>query len=376
MGATALETRSAQLDAILNEICGTLRLSDEQFALAERKYREVGEWLTAAQGPFSQARGAVYPQGSMRLRTSVRPRRSLDEVFDLDAVFQVDAPAMTPELLYMAVLKRLEQNPDFRSRIERKNRCIRLVYGGAFHLDLLPARTATAEHPRAIEVPDRERRDWHPSNPEGFAQWFEGRCSTAQGVLKARSIQPLHEPIAPALLEPLRRVVQLMKRRRDNWFPEGAEPTRSIVLTTLAAQQYTGADSTSEALTETLHAINRAADRAEAARGRLVVLNPVRPEEDFSERWTGDPKAYRDTRRFLKDFAQEMDDLNRAEGLDTIAQLLNTMFGSELGTRAVKRAMERWKEAKDTGKLGFQGPAIVVGSAAARPIAAHTFHHG
>ena len=363
------------LDALLDAIAITLQIKPDQFDDAERRYLEVGKWLSAPGSKLAHFKSRIYAQGSMRLKTTVRPREARGEEYDLDIVFEIDDATIGAMQLYRLVLERLRENPDYRDRIVELNRCIRLDYAG-FHLDILPARRDPFHIDGCIEIPDCDLREWQPSNPNGYANWFELRCTIARGVIRASAQQPLPEPEPADLLVSLRRVVQLMKRRRDNRFGDDGGAPRSVVLTTLAGDFYNGRQSTSDVLDATLAGIEARTAAEEAAGRRLVVLNPSHPEEDFSERWDAEPEEYRLFRKFIGQFRMELAQLRSTEGLDDQGRLLNEMFGQALGTQAVERYMRQMRQAMDVGLHRFKGPAIIVGGEEGRKPRAHTFHHG
>lgn len=363
------------LDELLDRICLLLQISDTQFEDAERRYHDVGRWLAGPGTPLGALQSRIYAQGSMRLRTTVKPRESRDEEYDLDIVFEIDDDRVGPLELYNAVRRRLEANDDYRARLTPLNRCLRLNYSG-FHLDILPARRNPARIDGYIEVPDRELRAWHPSNPDGYAGWFERRCATmVSEQARAGMVEPLQAPCAEDLLATLRRSVQLIKRRRDNVFGARDDAPRSVVLTTLAGHLYGGQIATASALRATLDGIGSQVDAADRRGQRLVVLNPSRPDEDFSERWDDRPDEYQAFRRFIDQFATEIEQLSALEGMEEQAAMLNQMFGHGIGTRAADAYMRDMARAKASRNLGHIGPAIVVGRDAGRPNAPHTFHH-
>lgn len=84
--------------------------------------------------------------------------------------------------------------------------------------------------------PDREQfRHWSDSNPRGFRAWFVARPEDR--FMEARAqVEPLPLPEQTDEKPPLKRVVQLLKRRPDIVFEGGeSDAPRSIVLTTLSA---------------------------------------------------------------------------------------------------------------------------------------------
>ena len=67
----------------------------------------------------------------------------------------------------------LKSNGLYGPKVERKNRCLRLNYERNFHLDIMPACRDTRRGSTCILVPDRRLQGWSPSNPKGFASWFD-----------------------------------------------------------------------------------------------------------------------------------------------------------------------------------------------------------
>lgn len=81
-------------------------------------------------------------QGSVATRTAIRPLAS-DE-FDVDVVFPFKLAMFknehrNPSSIFEWFVARLQTSEDYRRRMEKKNRCVRLDYAGDFHVDLIPA---------------------------------------------------------------------------------------------------------------------------------------------------------------------------------------------------------------------------------------------
>ncbi len=152
------------------------------------------------------------------------------------------------------------------------------------------------------------------ATPLGYAKWFEQ--STKQVIVtkfaesyraialdKALSIEPIPDLEATCDKKVLQLVVQLMKRWRDIHYVDSSFPPISIVLTTLAADCYRGEEMLSEALLAVLERIVARLDAAGAVNRRIQVLNPVHNDEDFSERWDNNLKAYQDFESGIRRFA-------------------------------------------------------------------------
>lgn len=133
------EDRNAQLDDLLNRICESLQLNEDRKRKVEERYKAVSEWIEKDYGIFHNA--LIYPQGSYRIGTTVKPRNG--EEYDLDFVVQIDENWMQLPFsrVYSEFKRRLEENEDYKRMLQEKSRCIRLVYADDFHMDIIPSCT-------------------------------------------------------------------------------------------------------------------------------------------------------------------------------------------------------------------------------------------
>lgn len=373
---------TAHLDDLLDRVGIKLQLSPTAHDLAAERYKAIAEWLRAAGSPLARYNLVIYPQGSLRIRTTVKLRGRKE--FDLDFVceLRVDPSAFPdPIRLLDMIEERLRAHGTYRHMIERKNRCIRITYANEFYMDILPAcpsPSACLHGEHCVVVPDCDADDWKPSNPKGYALWYEGRAKEA--VVKFRKgVEPVPEQQAYEDLATLNRVVQLLKRHRDIVFenaPKGRAPI-SVVLTTLAAQNYSGQTSVFEAMSTVLGGITRMIP--DVARGRLKVLNPTNPGEDFSERWDGDPEAYLAFVSWVGDFKSKWERLTGLSGIPAHTAALEKMFGERVAREVVEEHVKSYDEARRSGGLGVgRGTGLIVPAttAAATPIPRNTFYGG
>jgi hypothetical protein len=196
------------------------------------------------------------------------------------------------------------------SRLEEKHRCWRLQYQDdlPFHMDVVPSIPQTmekraslvevmsrkgleknlsqsvAQHAGAI-TDDREddydqlSLDWHVSNSEGYALWFESRFPKLllEKVVRAR-VDKLPERHQKS---PLQLCIQILKRHRDVMFEKNPDPKPiSIIITTLAARAYSGEEVLHEAMRSIVSGMRKHINQSEPR-----VPNPVNPDEDFADRW-------------------------------------------------------------------------------------------
>lgn len=337
------DDRNTQIDDLLKRICEELQLNSSRYEQAVDRYEAVCGWLEAEGSGVAAFAPTIYPQGSMRIGTTVKPFSR--EEYDLDFVceFRFSVSQLQSPLQLLKLLEaRLRQHELYRSILEMKNRCVRLNYANEFHMDILPACPDPYGGGSCLFVPDRKSQSWSYSNPKGYADWFESRCELALKLLiERRRLMAKAEPIPPqeAAEEKaiLKRVVQLLKRWRDVRYQR--EPKLrpiSMVLTTMAAQAYGGERSVTEALTSVL---NNFVSLIASSAPRVYVLNPANPKEDLSERWD-DAAQYR---AFIDGIRELRDRWNKAlatSGIQNVSNQLEQIFGEPVRAAVKKQARE------------------------------------
>jgi len=363
------ESHRLQLDDLLYEICQELQLSPFRHNQAEERYKAVASALESEGSPFHNFHPRIYPQGSMRLGTTVKP---IEGPHDLDFVCELNIwhNGVAPLALLDGLFDFLRQYGPYRDMVSRKNRCVRITYADEFYMDVLPACRDLKAGGSCIQVPDRALRDWTPSNPIGYARWFDDRSRLDEKWLAAKA-----EPVPPqqAVDEKtaLQLAVQLIKRWRDLYFNDPNLAPISVVLTTLGGCFYKGEGSVSAALSSILDAVVEAVAFAHLQGKRLLVLNPSNPAEDLSERWENS-EAYR---AFKLGIHQLRDDwkaiLHSTSG---IHQALEGLFGEPVRRALIKQA-HRLQEARKRSDLGIRSTGIISSLASGTmPIPSNTFH--
>lgn len=355
---------------LLLRICIELQLTEEQQATATGRYERVGHWLGAADSPLAPLRPRVFPQGSMLLRTTNRPASQEDtEIpFDLDLVGRcsVDPDQVHARDLYDKMRARLEEHGDFAKRLGAHHRCLRLDYGSdMFHLDVIPACPDPADPDGvALLIPDKGLwedarspiESWRSTDPLRYAAWFDANCAVGYRTemkMAAAHVDPV-PPAEPAHRKaPLRRITQLIKRKRDlDFLGDKCEPS-SIMLTTLAAQHYRGEESVADGLERVLDGIMLRIMEAEP--GRIMVLNPTDPGEDLAAPLTAN--AYRKFCGMVEDMRRMVTNARAGRGIPGLFDVLAPTFGVGVVKRAMAAAEMEVKQAHDNGRLGTSAAA-------------------
>ncbi|HTC50121.1 MAG TPA: nucleotidyltransferase [Candidatus Aquilonibacter sp.] len=365
--------RREGFDDLLFEICDELQLSPSKHSLAEQRYHTIGAKLCAPGSPFAFEDPTIYPQGSMRLGTTVHP---IDGPFDLDFVCQLSVPyrPANPMELLERLFSFFKANDVYKDMVERMNRCVRLNYADDFYMDILPACTDKASGETCIQVPDRTLKCWKGSDPKKYAAWFEQRSQYRMYKIAAArdAVQPLPDLEGTVEKEVLQLVVQLLKRWRDIFYSEKHFPPISVVLTTLAADVYRGEESISEALLNCLEGVVQRLDAAHVSGKRLSVMNPVHAGEDFSERWNNRDNAYREFERGMRQFAKEWRQLCEGDGNPNAA--FKALFGEVVPTVIEKQARHT-QSLRENQKLGIKSTGVITSaSSAVSPMRPNTNH--
>lgn len=307
---------------LLESMVEVVELPVSAYEKAKKRYDDLGEWFSREESQVNSNEPHIFPQGSFRLGTVIRPLHE-KEAYDLDLSCKL-ARGLSKDTCTQEELKKLvgceiesyRVARNIKSPKEEKHRCWRLEYQDelSFHMDIVPGLPADTLRSEAIfmamqkEGEDREIAEslsrlavnitddrhpeykeicdeWHLSNTEGYAQWFESRILHRQrGHIYAKA-QVDDLPIYKKRTS-LQRAIQLLKRHRDHMFREDADVKPiSIIISTLASRAYQGEPDLFAAIDNILSNMSKFI-RKNIPR----VPNPVNPAEDFADRWRMQPK--------------------------------------------------------------------------------------
>jgi len=320
-----MKDKHIQLE-VLKRILESIDISDSAYEAAERRYRDLGDFLCngADCAPHDPH---VFPQGSFRLGTVVRPITGRDE-FDLDLTCKLTSGVTRDSWSQHALKQRVGDDIKtyrkarrIQTPVDEKPRCWTLQYQDdpAFHIDIVPCipfnagsqpalrqrliefgvdeKLATSIAELSVSITDNRRPDfqhvsgdWLLSNPQGFALWFESRMRQAKDLLEERRIAfsaaSINDLPTWFWKTPLQRAIQLLKRHRDIMFANNPEMKPiSIIITTLSGWAYQGEENIASAVSGILDRMESYI-RPEQPR----VPNPTNPAEDFADKW-GTPEG-------------------------------------------------------------------------------------
>lgn len=330
---TVLNEQEFRLNDILMRIAGSLDISPTDYERAVQSYGAVGKWLEDGYQddayPGSPAEPAIYPQGSIRIGTIVKPLREChDAAYDVDLICELPYEniawsSKNSEIIKQMVGNRLKAHGTYREKLEEEGRrCWTLEYakddGVGFHIDVLPCvpdpikgSEITQCNPgnpdtchnltcTTISLTDKDDDrlacyEWRSGNPHGYAEWFMERNTTfkqfalhqkqqifrnAQAVKGQQPIYASIQSVPDQLVRtPLQRTIQILKRHRDIRFskqlrddPLGNPIFKpiSMVITTLAAKLYEGE---SDVISSLMNILTKLSHYAALIENRYAVLH-------------------------------------------------------------------------------------------------------
>ena len=379
--------RKVHLQGILELICQQFELTPTQRQLAEERYEAIGRWLSDS--PDSRLKTAlIYPQGSIRLGTTVKPVGQ--EEFDLDLVCRVEdgfGPGDSPVRLKELIGDRLRSNGTYQDLLEEKKRCWRIGYANEFHLDITPSIPNPACAQGGELVPDRELTKFKETNPRGYAEWFERLAEiSANIVLRYPEMESLRAEVEPVpahsmIKGVLKRSVQLMKRHRDVTIEAEALRPISVILTTLAAKSYAlcATNSSFETELDLMFALMMAMPqfidiRDESGGRRYYIWNETTQGENFADKWNEDPQLAQAFFQWHHRAVSEFREFADVTGLDQLRRKLTGGFGESVVAKAFTRMVTEVSEARESGRLGAAASGLTIGSSTSARVERNTFY--
>jgi len=199
-----------QKRVIIDNMIKLLELPDSAYDKARKRYEDLGEWFDREESVVSGNNPHIFPQGSFRLGTAIRPLDKSEE-YDLDLACKL-RDGISKDSHTQATLKKLigieleayRKARGIKNKLEEKHRCWRLEYQDDlnFHMDIVPCIPAKQETIRVfveslersgmkkgaalraaqttVDITDNRlpsypviSNEWKISNPEGYADWFE-----------------------------------------------------------------------------------------------------------------------------------------------------------------------------------------------------------
>lgn len=371
-----LNNKTAQIDDLLARAAEKLQLDKTRREKIESSYQAIQELLENDQTYFNSKNFEIYPQGSVRIGTTVKPLAKNE--FDLDIVLHIrdnEYESTDPMIVFNELKRVLSANKNYNDKVITKARCVRLDYTGDYHMDILSGCQQNINNEDKIVIPDRELKALLISNPRGYAKWFIGKAESVRQSLLEKAYAAEEIPTDDfASKKPLQRAVQILKRYRDLFFekePDYATP--SIVLTTLAGELYQNQESIFDTIDSIISQINSKVTHSRLK--RIKVLNPVDNEEDFTDKWEREPQYYSEFIRFTESLYQSWQKLKEDNGIVAESVIMKGVIGERLYTDSVKEQTLLTEDFRRKGKVFSSSVTGVLGSQkiSDKPVKKNTF---
>lgn len=363
-----------QRQKFLENLVESLELPADAYEEAKNRYEDLGEWFGRDNSTCRENDPHIFPQGSFRLGTAIRPIKE-NESYDLDLACSLRAgyscATHSQKDLKDAVGNELELYRRARgvaAEKEEKHRCWRLEYADHlnFHMDIVPGIPAHAGRQQtlfkamesyglgvdlaadvarlAVSITDDRTpnytivsEDWLISNPEGYAQWFESRMR-GKGLTLLEKAQVDAIPIYKRKT-PLQRVIQILKRHRDQMFSKDPDVKPiSVIITTIAANAYVAGSSLVETTDSVLAALQGFAES-----GDSVLPNPVNPAENFADRWNMPQYQHlnlrENFRKWVWQACKDFETLSATEDVQALVETAKTRFSVHPSAETLSKAL-------------------------------------
>lgn len=350
-----------KIERIFARIADDLNITDEQYVLAEKKYKDIGKFID---GCTPNETIELYPQGSFALKTIIKPVDREDE-YDLDFVCEFkkhsfpDNPEGAKEL--KSYVQSLLDKYDGKCEITEKRRCWQVTYENCqqFHMDIIPA----IDKKDYIDITNQQENDKNKyefigSNPKGYIAWFqEKQKKSYQKLFENVKFQAKIADIKDYQIRTtLQKTIQILKRHRDIMFQDDKNNCKpiSIIITTIAADLYKHEPRIIDTIKNFLDGVEGYLNRALDASGEYVIKNPTYTggdEENFADKWIIHPER-KDA--FFKWIKQAKKDFDFAKIKDmTIAELgqyLKKILGEKSGIRVFEAFAKEYRQEIEKGK--------------------------
>jgi hypothetical protein len=250
-------------------------------------------------------------QGSARQKTIIKPTGE-DGTFDVDLMIRLKKHSSWSPKQYLEKLAEAFKSSGRYSDITDtygKTRCVTIDYEGDFHVDLVPA---VLQDDGSFSICNKSTDKFEITDGDGYAKWFEQCDFNAKNYLVP--------------------IVRLIKFLRDD---KGEFNTKSIILTTIAANQITASEAVAGSykdIPNALTSVLRKMDEYLSANDEPpAIVNPAMPGENFNRHWKSDKEGYKKFKAAIKDYAKKATAANQATEIEESIKLWKKLFGDKFG---------------------------------------------
>lgn len=261
----------------------------------------------------------VIPAGSWAHRTIIKPVAETDE-FDADVLLHVqEQMAWKPKEYIDNLYSAFHENATYKSKVQRKTRCVRINYKDDFHVDVVPYLERGGGHFITNRLEPEDNGRFESSNPEAFNVWIDERQRFASGTFI--------------------KVVRLLKYLRDY---KNTFSCKSIILTTLLGNEINAIEASlnHELYSDTPSALNTLLSKLATSLplNMPTIMDPAGTGENFTDRY----RQNWDYSNFREKIIYYADKVKRAyeenEDNERSIRLWQEVFGAEFKPGSLVKA--------------------------------------
>lgn len=371
-------------EELFKNVFEKLDISQTMYDNATDKYHNIAKLLED-----KGLNAFIYPQGSFRTGTVVRPYKDgKDKDYDLDFICQIygSKENFYPKDLKDSVGDILKDDGRYSSKLIEYDRCWTIKYadiydGIGFNIDIVPATLETQSYiemliqsgiesekaNKAVAITHKENSEyiWISTNPAAYAEWFEekNKMAFSSFIYKRKaSIFEEHKLLYNSIEEvpdykvktPLQRSIQILKRHRDIYYDRSNannyKPS-SIIITTLLAEIASYTNGTDEIfqflnfsveelrnmhpyfLSDTLPNPSKilASMISRIGENKWEMKNPVSPEDNLLDCWDNETADL--FFKWLEEVKNDLLDLNIPE--EYMQNKIKSSLGFNLGQSSI-----------------------------------------
>lgn len=347
------------IDRMYRKIAAEIEISEAQADKAKESYEAVGKFLN---NNIKQYDVKIFPQGSFRLGTVIKPISDKDE-YDIDLVATIDNKFKSAKELKNIVGDVLKGSDRYSEKIEEGKRCWTIEYAESanYHMDILPTmRSDTYFRNKELIMTHKEDEnsnyEFRQTNPEAYYDWFVKRMEEEKKKLTEeyaiRNKMEIVEVPEYKIKTTLQIAIELLKRYRDIKFKETPDiKPISIILTTLMARIYTGKENVYELIEKFSKEYIIYLEKDE--NGNVLIKNPVNENENFADKWPNTPERKEAFFRFMNELKEDLVN-NRIllEGnMREQADCYKKLFGDNMVNRVYENMANNTREEREKSNI-------------------------
>lgn len=374
--------KKQNIDNMFRRIAAEIEISEEQSIKAKESYEAVGKYLN---NNIKQYDVRIFPQGSFRLGTVIKPISDKDE-YDIDLVVTIDNKFMSAKELKNIVGDILKASDRYSEKVDEGKRCWTIQYAESanYHMDILPTmKSSTYFQNKELIMTHKENEEsdyeFRTTNPEAYYDWFLKRMESEKKKLTeeyaSRNKMEIVDVPEYKIKTTLQIAIEILKRYRDMKYKENPDiKPISIILTTLIAKTYTGRENVYELIEKFSKEYMLYLEKDE--NGNVVIKNPVNENENFADKWPDNPERKETFFEFMNELKEDlvMNKILLEGNIREQAECYKKLFGENMVNRAYENMANGTREKRDKSNIFIKDNGNLTGEKTNTNVRNHNFY--